>query len=57
MNALIVPISPTKNLSEITEFSSLTDEEEQLAFDEQLMLEACASSHDDREIYYQDSQY
>ena len=49
MNALIVPISPTKNLGKVTEFSSLTDEEQQLAFDEQLML--------DREIYCQDSQY
>ena len=49
MNALIVPIPLTENLSKVTEFSSLTDEEEQLAFDEQLML--------DREIYYQDSQY
>ena len=49
MNALIVPISPTENLSEITEFSSLTEEEQQLAFDEQLML--------DREIYYQDYLY
>jgi hypothetical protein len=40
MNTLILPdLSP----------ENLTEEEEQLAFDEQLML--------DREAYYQDSQY
>ena len=49
MNTLIIPVSPTENLSEVTEFSSLADEERQLAMDEQLML--------DREAYYQDSQY
>jgi hypothetical protein len=40
MNYPIIPDLAVKNLSE---------EEEQLAFDEQLML--------DRELYYQDSQY
>jgi hypothetical protein len=49
MNTLIIPVMSTENLSEVTGFSSLTDEEQQLAFDEQLML--------DRENYYQDSQY
>ncbi len=48
MNTLIIPVLPTKNLIEVTGFSLLNDEE-QLAFDEQLML--------DREAYYQDSQY
>jgi hypothetical protein len=36
-------------LSGVIEISSLPNEEEQLEFDEQLML--------DREAYYQDSQY
>jgi hypothetical protein len=49
MNTLIIPVLPTENLIEVTGFISLTDEEQQLAFDEQLML--------DREAYYQDSQY
>lgn len=49
MNTLIIPVSPTINLIEVTGFISLSDEEQQLAFDEQLML--------DRETYYQDSQY
>ena len=49
MNTLIIPVSPTRNLIEVTGFPHLNDEEEQLEFDEQLML--------DREIYYQDSQY
>ena len=48
MNTLIIPVSPTINLIEVTGFISLA-EEQQLAFDEQLMLE--------REAYYQDSQY
>ena len=49
MNTLIIPVSSTEHLSRVIELSSLTDEEEQLEFDEQLML--------DREAYYQDSQY
>jgi hypothetical protein len=57
MNTLIIPVSPTINLIEVTGKSSLNEEEQQLAtalvarfaFDEQLML--------DREAYYQDSQY
>jgi hypothetical protein len=49
MNTLIIPVSPTENLIEVTGFLSLADEEKQLAIDEQLML--------DREVYYQDSQY
>ena len=49
MNTLIIPVSPTENLIEVDEFISLADEEQQLAFDEQLML--------DREAYYQASQY
>ncbi len=49
MNTLIIPVLPTENLIEVTGFSLLNDEEQQLAFDEQLML--------DREAYYQDSQY
>jgi hypothetical protein len=40
MNYLIIPDPLTENL---------TEEEQQLAFDEQLML--------DREAYYQESQY
>jgi hypothetical protein len=48
MNILIIPVLPTENLIEVTGFPCLNDEE-QLAFDEQLML--------DREAYYQDSQY
>jgi hypothetical protein len=40
MNYLIIPDLPTENL---------TEEEQQLVFDEQLML--------DREAYYQESQY
>ena len=49
MNTLIIPVSLTESLIKVAEFISLTDEEQQLAFDEQLML--------DREIYYQSSQY
>ncbi len=49
MNAFIISVSVAENISEITEFSSLADEEQQLAHQEQLML--------DREIYYQDSPY
>jgi hypothetical protein len=49
MNTFIIPVSFTINLIEVTEFLSLADEEQQLAIDEQLML--------DREAYYQDSQY
>jgi hypothetical protein len=49
MNILIIPVSSTEHLSEVIEISSLPNEEEQLEFDEQLML--------DRETYYQDSQY
>jgi hypothetical protein len=40
MNTIIIPDPPQVNL---------TEEEQQLAFDEQLML--------DREAYYQESQY
>jgi hypothetical protein len=49
MNTLIIPVSPTENLIEVTGFLSLADEEQQLNYQEQLML--------DREVYYQDSQY
>ena len=49
MNTLIIPVSLTENLIEVTKFLSIADEEQQLAMDEQLML--------DRETYYQDSQY
>jgi hypothetical protein len=49
MNILIIPVLSTENLIEVTGFPRLNDEEQQLAFDEQLML--------DREAYYQDSQY
>jgi hypothetical protein len=49
MNTLIIPVSPTENLIEVTRFLSLADEEQQLNYQEQLML--------DREAYYQDSQY
>jgi hypothetical protein len=50
MNTLIIPVLPTKNLIEVTGFSHLNDDEEQqLAIDEQLML--------DREAYYQNYQY
>jgi hypothetical protein len=49
MNTLIIPVLPTINLIKMNEFLSLADEEQQLAIEEQLML--------DREAYYQDSQY
>jgi hypothetical protein len=49
MNTLILPDLLTENLIEVTVFINLSDEEQQLAMDEQLML--------DREAYYQDSQY
>ncbi|AFY97102.1 hypothetical protein [Chamaesiphon minutus] len=49
MNTLIIPVSSIEHLSGVIETSSLPHEEEQLEFDEQLML--------DREAYYQDSQY
>ncbi|WP_310428022.1 hypothetical protein [Chamaesiphon sp. VAR_48_metabat_135_sub] len=49
MNTLILPDLLTENLIEVTGFINLSDEEQQLAMDEQLML--------DREAYYQDSQY
>jgi hypothetical protein len=49
MNDLIIPVPAAENLSEVTELSSLVDEEQQLAQQERLML--------DREIYYQDSPY
>jgi hypothetical protein len=49
MNTLIIPVLPTENLIEVNEFHRLNDEEQQLAIDEQLML--------DREAYYQNSQY
>jgi hypothetical protein len=47
MNAPIISVPVAENLSEVTEFSSIDDEEQQLAYQEQLMI--------DREIYYQDS--
>jgi hypothetical protein len=49
MNILIIPVSSIEHLSGVIELSILPNEEEQLEFDEQLML--------DREAYYQDSQY
>jgi hypothetical protein len=49
MNTLIIPVPSIEHLNGVIELSSLPDEEEQLEFDEQLML--------DREAYYQDSQY
>ncbi|NJR32574.1 MAG: hypothetical protein HC778_06820 [Chamaesiphon sp. CSU_1_12] len=50
MNTSIIPATSTENLAQVTECSNLlTDEERQLTFQEQLML--------DREAYYQDSQY
>jgi hypothetical protein len=49
MNTSIIPATFTENLAEVTECSSFPDEERQLTFQEQLML--------DREAYYQDSQY
>jgi hypothetical protein len=49
MNTLIIPVLPTENLIEVIGFISLADEEQQLAIDEQLML--------DREAYYQESHY
>ena len=39
----------TPIVTDLIVFSKLTEEEKELAFDEQLML--------DREAYYQDSQY
>jgi hypothetical protein len=44
MNTLILPVALTEHFSEVAGFSS-TEDEQQLAFDEQLML--------DREDYYQ----
>lgn len=49
MNIPIIPATSNENLTKVTECSSLPDEERQLTFQEQLML--------DREAYYQDSQY
>jgi hypothetical protein len=49
MNTFIIPVLLTKNLIEVTGFLSLADEEQQLNYQEQLML--------DQEAYYQDSQY
>jgi hypothetical protein len=49
MNTFIIPVLPTENLIEVTGFISLADEEQQLAIDEQLML--------DREAYYEESHY
>ena len=49
MNTLIIPASPTENFIEMAGFISLTDEEQQLAIDEQLML--------DSEAYYEAPQY
>jgi hypothetical protein len=49
MNTSIIPATSTENLTEVTECFSLPDEERQLTFQEQLML--------DREAYYQNSQY
>ena len=44
MNNLIIPVS-SEEIITVNGFNCFTDEEEQLAFDEQLML--------DREAYYQ----
>lgn len=49
MNPRIIPATSNRNLSEMIEVSSPTDEEQQLASDEQLML--------DREAYAHDFQY
>jgi hypothetical protein len=49
MNTLIIPVPSTEEISIAAAFNCFTDEKEQLAFDEQLML--------DREAYYQASQY
>ena len=45
MNNLIIPAPSTDEIIMVAGFNCFTDEEEQLAFDEQLML--------DREAYYQ----
>lgn len=45
MNNLIIPVPSTEEIITVASFNCFTDEEEQLAFDEQLML--------DREAYYQ----
>ncbi len=49
MNTLIIPLPSTEEIIIVTGFNCFTDEEEQITFDEQLML--------DREAYYQASQY
>ncbi len=50
MNTSIISVTFTENLSEITDLPNLmTDEERELTFQEQLML--------DREVYHQDSLY
>ena len=49
MNTIIIPVPPTESFIEMLGFISLADGEQQLAIDEQLML--------DREAYYQDHQY
>jgi hypothetical protein len=49
MNILIIPVSSIEHLSGVIELSSLPNEEEQLEFDEQLML--------DREAYVYGSRY
>ncbi len=49
MNTVIIPASPTESFMEMARFISFVDEEQQLAIDEQLML--------DREAYYQASHY
>jgi hypothetical protein len=45
MNILIIPVSSTEHLSGVIELSSLPNEEEQLEFDEQLMLDREAYVH------------
>ena len=49
MNAVIIPVLSTDKFSNLDEFISLADEEQQLAIDEQLML--------DREAYAHGSEY
>jgi hypothetical protein len=45
MNPLIIPAASTENLSEMIDLSSSIDEEQQLASDEQLMLDREAYAH------------
>ena len=45
MSTLIIPAASTKNLGEIIDLPSSNDEEQQLASDEQLMLDREAYAH------------